>query len=254
MIFIISPSKDLDFKNPSPLISNDYSRLWNKSLDLLKVMKSKKPKDLKKLMSISDKLAEENVLRYQKMGDECNMENSKPAIYAFNGDVYIGLKALNFDQSEIDYCQKNLRILSGFYGLLRPLDLIQPYRLEMGIALKVNKAKNIYQFWGLDITKLLIQDIEYGESKYLINLASKEYFKSILCDSIQIPIIDIHFREMRNGKLIFVSYNAKKARGLMVHFAAKNKVKNLEELCIFNLENYSFDPKLSNSKELFFVR
>lgn len=254
MLCIISPSKDMDFKTVSKIGGVNSPRLWNKSLELLKVMKSKKVKDLCSLMDISEKLALENVTRYQSMEDTCTSSNSKAAIFAFTGDVYRGLDPNTLNETEILHCQNHTRILSGFYGLLRPLDLIQAYRLEMGINLKVGRTKNLYQFWGEYITNLLNEDILESQSKGLLNLASQEYYQAIVQKKIEVPIIDVQFRELRNGKLSFLSYNAKRARGLVVRYVTQGKINNLEDIKNFDLEKYTFDSKLSSEKEWYFVR
>ncbi|MEP7196406.1 MAG: peroxide stress protein YaaA [Saprospiraceae bacterium] len=253
MIILISPSKDLDFTTESP-VSNTVPRLWSHSLQLLELMQKKSVNGIKKMMDISDKLAKENYDRYQKMKPEFGTENSKPALYAFSGDVYRGLDVLSMDPESIEYCSERLKMLSGLYGLLRPMDLIQPYRLEMGIQLKHKKTKNLVQFWKNKLTELLIQDIEDTNSKYLINLASNEYFEAVERDKIKIPIIHIHFRELRNGKINFLSFNAKKARGLMVRYMAENKIETLNSIQKFNIENYQFDAQLSDSTNFYFVR
>lgn len=255
MLAIVSPSKDLDFKSSGYTESNDIPRLWNQSLELVHLMKTKSKPSLKKLMTISDKLAEENINRYKNMSSDFTDANSKPALFAFSGDVYRGIDCNTLDNAHINYLQQNLRILSGLYGLLRPLDRIQAYRLEMGLALKISsKTKNLYQFWTQSVTELLQQDLLENKHSHLINLASDEYFQSIDQKKIKIPIIHVHFRELRNGKLSFLSYNAKKARGLMVRYMAINKVGSLDSLLKFNLENYFYDPSQSDESKLFFIR
>ncbi len=254
MIAVISPSKDLNYKSVVPFPSTDLPRLFDQSKRILEVIRKKKVKDLMKLMDISTKLAEENVNRYQNFSEEFTNENSRPAIFAFDGDVYRGLDSYSLNQSQIQYCQNHLRILSGLYGLLRPFDLVQAYRLEMGIPLKVQKSKNLYTFWGSTITDLLQSDILESNSKYLINLASKEYFEAIQLDRIKVPVINIHFREYKKNGLSFVSYTAKKARGLMAKFMVLENLNSAEQLKSFNLDNYHFESELSSANDLFFIR
>ncbi|NOT37187.1 MAG: peroxide stress protein YaaA [Saprospiraceae bacterium] len=255
MVAIISPSKDLDFKTRLHPRSYDTPRLWNQSLELVKLMKGKSPRSLKSLMSISDKLAIENSERYKQMTEEFTVENSKPAIFSFSGDVYRGLDVNSLKEDELQYTQKYLRILSGLYGLLRPMDIIQPYRLEMGLPLKVNsKVKNLYQFWTERVTQLLEDDIKATNSTHLINLSSEEYFHVIDKNKISVPILTVHFREYRNNKLSFLSFNAKKARGLMSRYLTQSNATNFSQIKNFNLENYTFDEKLSTEEELYFIR
>ncbi|MCC6814986.1 MAG: peroxide stress protein YaaA [Saprospiraceae bacterium] len=255
LLAVISPSKDLDYKSDYKIKSNDIPRLWNYSEILVDLMKSKSKNSFKKLMNISSALADVNISRYENMSLSFTKENSRPAIYAFAGDVYRGIEANHLNNSDIDYIQQHARILSGLYGLLRPLDLIQPYRLEMGLALKINsKAKNLYQYWSEKITTLLLEDIISIQATHLIHLASEEYFQSLDANKITIPIIQIHFREYRNGRLSFLSYNAKKARGLMIKYMAQNKVKSLTQLKKFDLDNYTFNESQSKPNEFFFIR
>ncbi len=255
LLAIISPSKDLDFKKTDEKETIQIPRLWNKSLEIVDFLKTKKAPFLKKLMGISDKLANENKLRYDHMSKEFTLDNSKPALFAFSGDVYRGINAQDLDDESLNYLNSNLRILSGLYGLLKPTDSIQAYRLEMSLSLKINsKNKTLYQFWNKLITDLLNEDLSVHQSTHLINLASDEYSSAIQFNNINVPIIQIHFREMRNGKLNFFSFNAKKARGMMIRFMAIEKINNVESLKQFNLENYHYDSSLSNNHEFYFIR
>ncbi len=254
MLAIISPSKDLDYKSELPFRSTDIPRLTNQSFELIQHLQKKNSKTLMKLMDISEKLAQENVLRFQNFKSDFTAENSRPAIYAFAGDVYRGLDAYRLNEKQIQYAKHHVRILSGLYGLLRPMDQIQPYRLEMGVALKINRKKNLYAFWGDQITQLLKADIQDENSKVLINLASQEYAAALDFAALGVPVIQIQFREYKNGTLRFVSYTAKKARGLMLRFMIQNNLKKQDELKEFNLEDYSYDPELSSMKEWFFIR
>ncbi|MBK7880998.1 MAG: peroxide stress protein YaaA [Saprospiraceae bacterium] len=254
MIILVSPSKDLDYKNNVDRDSIEIPRLWEKSWPIIDQLRKYKPKKLGALMDISAKLAEENYQRNQAFSPDFNKENSRPAIFAFSGDVYRGLDVKSLDHASFDYCSDHLRILSGLYGVLRPMDLVQPYRLEMGTALKVGRKKNLYQYWGREIADLIQADIEAQSAKYLINLASQEYFEAVQLNDIKVPVIDIHFREFKNGKMQFVSFNAKKARGLMVRYMAQNKCADLECIKGFDLESYTFEEKMSEGNSLYFIR
>lgn len=254
MIALISPSKDLNYTSDILFQSNDLPRLFDHSKKILEVISKKKRNALMKLMNISVKLADENLERYQSFSEDFNSTNSRQAIFAFAGDVYRGLDAFTLDAQSLKYSQEHVRILSGLYGLLRPFDLMQAYRLEMGIPLKVSRHKNLYSFWGSIITDLLQQDIEESKSKHLINLASKEYFEAIHLSKIKVPVINIHFREYKKNVLSFVSYTAKRARGLMIRQMAIDKMKIAEDLKNFNLEDYHFSSELSDDLNWFFIR
>ncbi len=254
MLMIVSPSKDLDFTKENLLDSHDIPILWSKSQEIIKVLSKKSSKQLQDLMDISKNIADLNLIRNKSFQIDFTKENSKPAIYAFDGDVYRGLDAYSLNEDQINYCQNNLRILSGLYGYLKPMDLIQAYRLEMGIKLTIKKSKNLYQFWGDLITDLLISECKALQKKSIINLASQEYWQVVNQKKINIPIINIHFREIRNGQLKFVSYTAKKTRGLMARYASINNLNQSEELKNFNLDDYSFAKNHSNEFNWFFTK
>ena len=253
MLAIISPAKTLD---STPIKSESWTlpRLLPQTKALVSIMKKKKPGDLMELMDISEKLAVLNYQRYKQFSPEYTLENSNAALFTFKGEVYLGLKAEELSAAEINYAQDHLRILSGLYGLLRPLDLMQEYRLEMGIPLENKKGKNLYEFWGDNITKLLNEDIKAIDSKYLVNLASNEYFKAVDKKKLKAIIIDIHFFEEKNGKRTFVSFNAKKARGIMASYIIRNKCKSPEDLKQFTEEGYLFDDLASNETAFTFVK
>ena len=254
MLAIVSPSKDLNYKSPIPIQSDDLPRMVDRSMDLIAALRKKSVKALMKLMDISEKLALENFQRYQNFSPAFIPANSRPAMFAFAGDVYRGLDAYTLDKKQIQFAAKHIRILSGLYGLLRPLDLMQAYRLEMGIPLKISRKKNLYGFWGDSVTELLQEDLNKTNSQALINLASQEYFDVLNLNKIDQPIIHIHFREYKNETLRFVSYTAKRARGLMLRYLILNKLTQADALKLFNFENYAFDPELSSSTEWFFIR
>ncbi|MEM7101777.1 MAG: peroxide stress protein YaaA [Bacteroidota bacterium] len=253
MIFLISPAKTLD---ESPLDIKDYSlpRLLSESNGLVDVLKKKSKRQLKTLMSVSDQIAEVNVERFQSFSTPFLPENAKPAIYSFKGDVYRGLEAETLSEKEIEYAQKHIRILSGLYGILKPLDLMQPYRLEMGTRLKIRRKKNLYEYWDGKITELINQDIEQIKQPVIINLASNEYFKSVKKKDLNGRLISIGFKENRNGVLKMISFNAKRARGLMCRWAAKHNAQKPEDLLEFDYEDYKFNPELSDDNNWLFTR
>jgi hypothetical protein len=254
MIIVISPAKKLDYKTPVNTKQYSIPELTEHSKILIEELRKCSIEDLTKLMNISYGLAETNLQRFLQWQLPFTPENAKPAILAFNGDVYEGLNAKNFDEQDFDFAQKHLRIISGLYGILKPLDLIQPYRLPMGTKLQNPKGKNLYQFWNDIITQQLNKDIKKNNEKYLINLASNEYFKAIKPEKLKAQIIDIAFKENKNGVYRVVSFYAKKARGLMSKYIIKNKINKIEDLKGFNEANYYFDSEQSTKNKLVFVR
>lgn len=249
MIAVISPSKTQDF---TALENIDFSNLRQEksSLELIPTMQKMSQDDIASLMKISDNLAELNYKRFQGFSSTFDLTNSKQALFAFKGDVYTGIDAASLSNNDLEFAQKNLRMLSGLYGVVRPLDLIQPYRLEMGTRLETTSGKNLYQFWGDKISKVLNED----ESEVLINLASNEYFKGIDKKALDARIIDIAFKEMKDGKLKIIGIHAKRARGMMVRFIIDNRIEDPEELKKFNLDKYEFDEGLSDEKTWVFCR
>lgn len=253
MIALISPAKSLNFDEHA-LKQYTVPRLMYDTDRLSQVLKKKSAKSLSKLMNISAPLAQLNEQRFKHYQEEHSLDNSKQAAFAFNGDVYRGLEAQTMDPDAIQFAQNHIRILSGYYGLLRPLDLIQPYRLEMGSALTTSRGKNLYKFWGKRITTLLNEDIEKSGAKALINLASKEYYKAVHESMINVPIIEVNFKEYRNDTLTFISFNAKKARGLVARFIADHKIEDPESLKSFDTEGYEIDMDLSTESKFMFTR
>lgn len=255
MIIVLSPSKRQDFESKIKIQETSKLRLKDKTLKLVDELKKYDPEKLAKLMKISEDLSILNFQRYQKFQANFTNQNAKPAIYAFKGDVYRDIEAESYTKDEINFAQKHLRTLSGLYGLLRPLDLIQPYRLEMKTKLKVDKSENLYEFWGDDITKLLNEDLKNAKSKYLINLASEEYFKSINEKQLNAKVINIVFKEKKlNKDPQIIAIYSKIARGTMANYIIKNKITDPEDLKKFNIDNYIFDAKSSNKDELTFIR
>jgi uncharacterized protein len=253
MLFVISPAKSLNF-DPHPYKSYSNPDLLAESSKLVKILKKKKVHELMKMMDISEKLALENVMRFKNFSLPFTPENSKQAVLAFDGDVYDGLNAADFSEEDFDFTQQHLRVLSGLYGVLKPLDLMQPYRLEMGRALENPKGNNLYKFWGDKISKTLNEASRQTGSKLIVNLASNEYWSSVDLKKLKVPCLEIQFRENKDGIFKVISFNAKKARGMMVRFAIKNRLQEPEELKAFNLENYIFNRELSDEKVWVFTR
>jgi len=253
MIILLSPAKTLDF-DPTDYTEHTLPRLLEKSEELVGTLKKKKVNDLKSLMKVSDNIAQLNVSRFQEFTTPFTTKNAKPAILAFKGDVYTGLEADNFNKREMTFAQKHLRILSGLYGLLKPLDLMQPYRLEMGTKLKTGKLKNLYEFWDNRITDLLNQDFKQSKSMAFLNLASQEYMKSVQQDRLIGSLVNIHFKEERNGKLKVIAFNAKKARGAMAKMIVKNKITKVNDLYKLTVNGYVYDENLSGEADLIFVK
>ena len=252
MIIVISPAKNLNENyNLTCSFSTTKPKLLNESKKLIKTLKEFSPKKLSSLMNVSDKIANLNYERYKSWKTPFTKKNSYPAVLLFKGDVYKGLEAETFNKSQFLFAQKHLRILSGLYGLLKPLDLIQPYRLEMGTSLKVGAKNNLYEFWEDKITNQINEDTP---SKYLINLASVEYFKSIDRKSLNLDVINISFKEKKNGDLKTIGLFSKKARGLMSKFIIQNKIKNPVDLKNFNDDGYKFNTKNSDDNNFLFVR
>lgn len=253
MKIVISPAKSLDFETQVPTTSYTEYGFQKQSLAIDKVLKKKKPKELMDLMSISDKLADLNWNRNQTRNvSEITAENGRQAIYAFNGDVYLGLDAYSLSQEQINKLQEKLRILSGLYGLLKPLDLIQPYRLEMGTKMPIGKNKNLYEFWKPIIVKEL--NSELSKDELFVNLASNEYFDAVDVKKLKVPVITPEFKDYKDGKLKMISFFAKKARGMMVRYIIDTNAETIDDLKGFNYEGYAFDSNLSKGNKLVFTR
>ncbi len=253
MIALLSPAKSMDMTRD--LIGETTQvRFQDQSEKLVNKLKKQKLNGLKNLFSVSEKIAALNVDRYNHFSEEYNESNSRQAILAFDGDVYKGLNAVDFNKTELKRAQKSIRILSGLYGLIRPLDLIQAYRLEMGTKLKIGRKNNLYEFWDNSITDLLNQDLIDNKSDTIINLASKEYFKAIKTKNLNARVLEVNFKEYKGDQLKFISFNAKKARGLMARYMVKENIKKVEDLKGFNLEQYSFSPEHSSDNQWIFVR
>lgn len=254
MLITISPAKTLDYESPLATQQFTQPELLSESQKLINVCRKLTPADIASLMKISDKLAGLNAARFAEWHADFTPENARQAILAFKGDVYTGMQAETFSQNDFEFAQSHLRILSGLYGVLRPLDLMQPYRLEMGIRLKNTRGKDLYEFWGDIITKQLNHVLAEQKDPILVNLASDEYFKSVNTKKLDGQIIKPIFLDEKNGKYKVISFYAKKARGLMSRFIIQNKLTKTDQLADFNLEGYQFDESQSKGNELIFTR
>lgn len=252
MKIIISPAKSLDFKTALPISKFTEGSFLKESKKINALLKEQSPKELSDLMSISDKLASLNYTRNQDWQLPFTPENARPAIYAFNGDVYTGLDAYSIPTTKIDVLQDKLRILSGLYGLLKPLDLIQPYRLEMGTKFPVGSSKNLYEFWRNRLTEALNK--EMSSKDILVNLASKEYADAIDFKAIKAKVVVPEFKDYKDGKLKVISFYAKKARGQMARYIIDNDCKTIEDLKGFDCDKYRLDQNLSKDNALVFTR
>lgn len=252
MKYLISPAKTLDLDSSLPAVETSIPTSLGQSQSLVEIMRTYKPADVASLMKLSDKLAALNATRYQEWSQTHTKDNSRPAMFTFKGDVYTGLDAQTLSIADIHYAQAHLKILSGLYGVLKPLDLMQAYRLEMGIKLKNDKGANLYQFWGDHIAQLISDDLAEGE--LLINLASNEYFKSVNTKLIQQDIVSPVFLDEKNGKYKVISFYAKKARGLMTRYLIQEKCDSYDDMLQFNLAGYKYDESQSSYKEPVFTR
>ncbi|MBC6368343.1 peroxide stress protein YaaA [Algoriphagus sp. AK58] len=250
MLIVISPAKTLDYSTPNysefthPDFASDIKALVN-------VMKKKSASEISQLMHISDSLAVLNEERYKTFQPEFTPENSKQALLAFKGDVYTKIEVENYTEDDFEFAQNHLRILSGLYGLLKPLDLIQPYRLEMGTKLETKKGNNLYEYWGSKIAKALN---EAASGSPLVNLASQEYFKAVDQKTLKIPVINIHFKEFKNGTYQVIGLFAKQARGMMTNFAIKNKLTDPQQLKTFTESGYEYSEGMSTPLDWVFIR
>ena len=252
MKLVLSPAKSLDFESKLPTTKSSEAQFLSESERINKLLKKKSSKSLSKLMSISDALGQLNYERNQEWQLPFSKDNARPAIYAFNGDVYRGLEAYTIPNEKIEQVQDKVRILSGLYGLLKPLDLIQPYRLEMGTKFPVGKNKNLYEFWKKSIVKSLNNELEDGE--LFLNLASNEYFKAIDTKALKVPVITIEFKEFKNGDYKMIGIFAKLARGLMTRYIIDTNAETIEDIKGFNYDGYGFSEQLSTKTNLVFTR
>ena len=254
MLIVISPAKTLDYDTPPVTKKFSQPQMLDDSQSLVDIMLEYSPNQISKLMSISPKLAELNRDRFQTWSRPFKKSNAKQALLAFKGDVYVGLEAENFSDENFAYAQEHLRILSGLYGTLRPLDLMQPYRLEMGIRLKNPKGNNLYEFWDTKITDKLNKQLKKVDSDVLLNLASNEYFKSVKKDMLNAQIITPVFKDWKTDKYKMISFFAKKARGFMSAWVIQNQIKNVKDLKKFKVAGYKYSASESTIDSPVFLR
>ncbi len=252
MKIVISPAKSLNFEKELPTTQFTQPRLLKESKKVHAVLKQKTPAELSQLMAISDKLADLNWQRNKAWKTPFNSSNARPSVYAFDGDVYTGLDAYSIPMEKLDVLQERLRILSGLYGVLKPLDLMQAYRLEMGTKLPIGESNNLYDFWKSTVTASLNKELKKGE--LFVNLASNEYFSVIDTKALKVPVITPDFKDYKDGKLKMISFFAKKARGMMVRYIIDTNAETIDDLKGFNYDGYQFDANLSKGNNLIFTR
>ena len=254
MLFVISPAKALDYETPAHVKTFTQPLFVEQASELIAVLREKSPLQVAELMDLSDQLAGLNAARYQAWSPKFTAKNSKQAVLAFDGDVYGGLDAKTLNEDELDWLQQHLCILSGLYGVLRPLDRMQPYRLEMGTRLKTDKGSNLYRFWGSQIADYLNSRARADKSPVLVNLASEEYFKAVDLKALQPRVVNCVFEEKKGANYKIVSFFAKRARGLMVRYALQHRASTPEQLKGFDLEGYRFAPAASGPDRFVFRR
>ena len=254
MLVVVSPAKNLDFESSIPVSDFSQPAMLDDTNRLMEVCRTLSPADLSSLMKISDKLATLNANRFAEFSTPFTADNARQAMYAFNGDVYTGLDAYTLSEDSVAYAQNHLRILSGLYGLLRPLDLMQAYRLEMGTKLANPDGKDLYEFWDDRITQVLNDAMEEQGDNVLVNLASNEYFKAVKKKQLNGMVITPTFKDCKNGQYKIISFFAKKARGLMARYIIENRVEDVEGLKAFDVDGYVFSEEQSSSTELVFLR
>jgi len=254
MLFLISPAKSLDYDTPVADLPHTLPSFLPQSTRLIGVLRKKSARQIGKLMDLSENLSELNVARFRAWAPEFTDANSRQAALAFDGDVYGGLDARSLKPAQLAWAQDHLCILSGLYGVLRPLDRMQPYRLEMGTALKAGKAGNLYQFWGSRIADYLNTRLASDRTPVVINLASQEYFKSVDRKTLQARVVECVFEDWKNGVYKVISFNAKRARGLMARHAIVNRIATPGRLAGFSAEGYAFDPAASQPDRMVFRR
>ena len=252
MLIVLSPAKSLDLESPSTTSKHTIPEFIPRASELIEVLRTYSPAGIAELMDLSDTLSVLNVSRYAHWNEDHS--EARQAIMSFNGDVYAGLDARSLSARQIDYAQQHLRILSGLYGLLRPLDRMHPYRLEMGTRLKNPRGNNLYAFWGDSVTQALNAQLAQTRATALVNLASEEYFKSVKPTLLDAPVITPVFEDWKNGKYKIISFFAKRARGLMARYAAEHGVKKPERLKDFDVDGYAFDEAASGERNWVFRR
>ena len=254
MLAIISPAKTLDFVSPLATEKFTLPDFAKESQELIKTLRKYDPAAISNLMGISDKLAALNHERYRQWHADPDADAARPAILAFKGDVYMGLDAQSMQARDFTWAQKHLRVLSGLHGLLKPLDRIQPYRLEMGTKLKTKRGKSLYEFWNTKLAEQLREDLNGHHDHTIVNLASNEYFKAVDKETLDKPVMEAKFLNIKDGKTRNLMYYAKFGRGLMARWILQNRIDKANDLKNFDVENYKFDKSLSSEKELVFTR
>ncbi|CUI63347.1 Protein of uncharacterised function (DUF328) [Achromobacter xylosoxidans] len=254
MLFLLSPAKKLDYDSPVHVETHTQPLFVDQAAALIKVLKTKTADDISELMSLSPALSELNVQRYAHWKRTFTQANSRQAVLAFNGDVYEGLEASTLSARQLDWAQEHVAILSGLYGVLRPLDLMQPYRLEMGTRLETSKGKNLYEYWGSGIADYLNERQAGQKAPVIVNLASEEYFKAVDLKALKARVVQCVFQDWKNGAWKIISFHAKRARGLMARYAILHKVSKPEGLHGFDLEGYKYDASASTGDKLVFRR
>lgn len=252
MLVLLSPAKTLDFETPPITEAHSQPEFTAQAAPLIDVLREKAPQDIADLMKLSDKLSALNVARYQGWTPEHTQENARQALLAFKGDVYTGLDAASLSEADLEYAQSHLRILSGLYGLLKPLDLMQPYRLEMGTSLETDKGKTLYAYWGSAITDRINSELQ--SDGVVVNLASNEYFKSVQPKKLNGRLITPVFKDQKNGQYKIISFWAKKARGLMARYIIDKRIEQPEQLKAFDYEGYRFNEAMSEGDTWVFTR
>ena len=254
MLVVLSPAKTLDYETPPHVAESSQPQLLAESALLIEQLRELAPQDISSLMKISDKLGSLNFDRYLEWGTPFTPDNAKQAVLAFKGDVYTGLEAETLNAAELSWAQQHLRILSGLYGVLRPLDLMQAYRLEMGTKLNNSRGKDLYQFWGSQITEQLNASLAEQAKPLLVSLASNEYFKSVKVKELNADVITPVFKDLKSGKYKIISFYAKKARGLMARYIIQNRIDQAEELQAFDVAGYRFNSAMTEGNEWVFTR
>ncbi|MDD2918936.1 peroxide stress protein YaaA [Rhodoferax sp.] len=254
MLFLLSPAKSLDFETPAGDVPHTQPLFVPQSTELITILKQKSPQEIASLMSLSDNLAGLNVARYQAWRPRFSAKNAKQAVLAFNGDVYDGLDAKTLSADDLAWAQEHVCILSGLYGVLRPLDYMQPYRLEMGTKLPNARGKDLYHFWGSQIANYLNTRLQRDTSPVIVNLASQEYFKAVDQKALKARVVDCVFEDFKDGKYKIISFYAKRARGLMARFATTRRLSLPAQLKVFDLDGYAFEATQSSAECMVFRR
>ncbi|CAH0532668.1 Peroxide stress resistance protein YaaA [Vibrio stylophorae] len=254
MLIVVSPAKTLDYETPLPTDRYTQPAFLDQSAQLIERCRTLTPVDIAKLMKVSDKIASLNAVRFADWAQPFSPDNARPAIFAFKGDVYTGLDAFSLSEASLAWAQQHFRMLSGLYGILKPLDLMQPYRLEMGTKLDNIKGANLYQFWGSQLAEALNQELAAEETPVLINLASNEYFKAVPTKALKAQVITPVFKDLKNGQYKMISFFAKKARGMMARYLMDQQATSPEIIKSFDVAGYYFVPELSTTTEWVFHR